>query len=171
MDQKSELKVKEAIEIGAKGAKMHFAIFRSLDKEEIVNERQQPRLGNMTALRQLGLDLPNEDTETDILFTYTENEFLHIILIEVKRQDTPPWSQNGPPSKQNVNKAAHQLEKGFLFYSSLTSEETESSITQFLPSQRYQRRSWRASFAPHVCLKPWSWRTWRSGPGSARSLV
>ena len=123
LDQKSELDVKEAVERGARGVKLQFAVYRSLVKEEIINEKQGPRLGNKTALKELGLDIPDEDIETDLLFAFIKDTLLHIVLIEVKRSDTPPWNQGSQaPNKDNVNKAANQLERGSLLYTSLLAD-------------------------------------------------
>ena len=122
-DQKAELDVKEAVEKGARGAKLQFALYRSLVKEEIINEKQGPRLGNKTALKDLGLDIPEEDIETDLLFAFIKDTVLHIVLIEVKRSDRPPWSQGTQaPTKDHVNKAANQLGKGSLLYTSLLAD-------------------------------------------------
>ena len=129
LDQKAEVKVKEAVEKEARRQKLKFAIFRSLQKEQIVNEKQAPRLGNHTALKEIGLNIPDKSSETDILFAYADGDHVHIVLIEVKRQDTPPWNPEGlAPSKSNVRKAVSQLEDGFSFFRSLFSDLPQDSI-------------------------------------------
>ena len=120
MDEKAEVTTKEAIEKGMNLAKRPYALFRSINKEDIASEKHPPRLGNFTALKELGLKLPEGESETDLMCATATGDVTGLTLLEVKRQDTPPWKPNGrAPEKSNACKAVDQLARGHEFFSSL----------------------------------------------------
>ena len=71
--------------------KIPALIIRSIDTRQI------------SALQDLGLDIPIGDGEVDVLMAYVSGDLLHVNIFEVKRADTYPWQQNdAPPNKQAV---------------------------------------------------------------------
>ena len=65
----------------------------------------------VSALEDLGLRLSGE-AEIDLVLAFVSGVFLHVVICEVKRADTYPWSTSrAARSRQAVNKAELQLTK------------------------------------------------------------
>ena len=60
----------------------------------------------ISALKDLGIDLPAGTGEIDLVMAYVSGDILHIVAFEVKRPDTfPGKAADARPNKQAVNKA------------------------------------------------------------------
>ena len=99
LDIQAEIKVKKALEQMMVNMKTPALIIRSLS------------LRAVSALKDLGLRLSGE-AEIDLVLAFVSGVFLHVVIFEVKRADTYPWSTSrAAPSRQAVNKAELQLTK------------------------------------------------------------
>ena len=99
LDIQAEIKVKKALEQMMVNMKTPALIIRSLS------------LRAVSALKDLGLRLSGE-AEIDLVLAFVSGVFLHVVICEVKRADTYPWSTSrAAPSRQAVNKAELQLTK------------------------------------------------------------
>ena len=78
--------------------------------DEILRYRGTGFPGSCT-LCHPGLRLSGE-AEIDLVLAFVSGVFLHVVIFEVKRADTYPWSTSrAAPSRQAVNKAELQLTK------------------------------------------------------------
>ena len=88
----AEIKLKKALEKMMVALKKPALVIRSV------------KLDQISALDDLGLKLPHEDGEIDLVMAYSSGNFLHVHIFEVKRSDTFPWGpQSRPPNKQAVH--------------------------------------------------------------------
>ena len=110
LDIKDEIDVAEAIEKAMDGLKIPCFIVRSVKQEDFANEKENPKLKNLTALRTLGLkSIPEGATGADILFAFVWGDILRVYFIEVKQPATYRWQSATLSDKQNWSKAAKQL--------------------------------------------------------------
>ena len=99
-DVQAEIKLKRALEDMMKILKTPALIMRSVSVKAI------------SALKELGLNIPKGDGEIDLIMAYVSGDFLHVVIFEVKRADTYPWQTTRVPlNKQAVDKAEKQLTK------------------------------------------------------------
>ena len=98
-DVEAEIKLKKAMETLMTVQKIPSVIVRSVN------------LRSISALKELGL--MSGDAEIDLITAYTTGDFIHVVILEVKRADTYPWKQNVSLilNKQAVNSAGKQLKK------------------------------------------------------------
>ena len=99
-DIEAEIKLKMALEVMMDGRKIPALVIRSVSLKAI------------SALKNLGLKIPDGNGEIDMILAYVSGDFLHVEVFEVKRADTYPWeTKNIPLNKQAVDKAEKQLTK------------------------------------------------------------
>ena len=78
LDNHAEIKLKTALEKMMVNLEMPALIIRSIDTRQI------------SALQDLGLDIPIGDGEVDVMMAFVSGDLLHVIIFEVKRADTYP---------------------------------------------------------------------------------
>merc|ERR1712115_326559 len=128
-DLRGEITTKSAMEDLLKRLNIPGLVVRSVEKEKFTNQKEEPALRNIDALRALGLNLSDGTIEIDLLMAYVVQGVLRIILCEVKRPDTGPWdSRDKEPDQQNVNKALLQLEKDIKLILALLMDIPSSKI-------------------------------------------
>ena len=99
-DVEAEIKLKRALADMMDDLKIPSLIIRSVSLKAI------------SALQDLGLKIPQEDGEIDLVMAYVSGDFLHVDVFEVKRADTYPWQTKcAPPNAQAMNSAEKQLTK------------------------------------------------------------
>ena len=99
-DVEVEIKLKKALEDLMDYLRIPALIIRSVSLKAI------------SALQDLGLEMPKEDGEIDLIMAFVSGDLLHVDIFEVKRADTYPWqTRSTPPNKQAINSAEKQLTK------------------------------------------------------------
>ena len=78
-DVEAEIKLKKALEDLMDCLKIPSLIIRSVSLKAI------------STLKNLGLKIPDDDGEIDLIMAYVSGDFLHVDIFEVKRADTYPW--------------------------------------------------------------------------------
>ena len=116
-DIHAEIKVKKALEGLMNARKIPSLIIRSIDMKKI------------SALKDMGIDIPDSNSEIDLVLVYASGELLNVVVFEVKRADDYPWEMRDPrPNKQAVNKAEDQLTKDVKFFKSVLTGIPSSQI-------------------------------------------
>ena len=118
-DVNVEVKVKKAVENLMKARKIPALVIRSIDIKKI------------SALKDMGIDIPDGDGEIDLVLVYATGDLLNVILFEVKRADIYPWNdEDAHPGirKEAVKKAENQLTKDVKFFNSFTTGQPPSNI-------------------------------------------
>merc|ERR1719367_1279038 len=86
-------------------------------------------MNKISALTDLGIEIPAEGGEIDLVMAYVSGDILDVKVFEVKRADTFPWKANDAcPNKQAVNKAETQLTKDVKFLKSVLAGVPSSEI-------------------------------------------
>ena len=78
LDIQAEIKLKKALEKMMKAKKIPALVIRSVDMEK------------NSALTDLGIDIPAEGGEIDLVMAYASGDVLNVVIFEVKRADTYP---------------------------------------------------------------------------------
>ena len=119
LDNEAEVKLKKAL----------TNLMESKDTPALIIRSVEMKLCN--ALNDLGLklDIPVGGGEIDLVMAYASGDILNVVIFEVKRMNTYPWTENDPcPNTQAVKKAEDQLTKDVMFLRSILVDAPPSEI-------------------------------------------
>jgi len=164
-DTLAEIKLKNALEkmMISRNNNIPALLIQSIDLKQI------------SALNNLGLNLPPGDGEIDLMMAYLSGDVLHVNLYEVKRRQSYPWlltprRPNKKTVKGAVEKAENQLNKDLeVLMAILADIPPKLSSAPWPASPKHPSLSLRQFFALIALRMEWSARkTWKSCPSCRR---
>ena len=120
LDKEAEIKLKKAL---------RNLMVRKDTRPALIIRSVEMKLCN--ALNDLGLklDMPVGGGEIDLVMAYASGDILNVVIFEVKRMNTYPWTEKDPcPNIQAVRKAEEQLTKDVKFLRSILADLPSSQI-------------------------------------------